>query len=270
MSKNRYSYELPDHKVEHTTIGITHLLIDPQAQRSLSESRAKGIARAIVPSALGSLTISQRDNGDRYIVDGMHRRRAAQLAGIEVMEAEIHYGLTQQQEAVLFLIKNRESQAPNAADQYLVGLTAGVPVYVDLQGVLNQMGLSIGKNSSANTLCCTQGLLTGMRQYGAGVVLQALRVAEKIWGRNQRTWDGTLVCGLVELLGKHGESIDEERLVSQLAKGGTPDQWVGKAITYSAMLPVSASGANGRKMGFVLAAMAEYNKNLRIVSRRLV
>ena len=130
----KYAYELPKHRVEHgISIPIDELKIDDKAQRTLNEARARSMANNLVPEALGTIVVSQRANGDRYIVDGMHRWHASKLTDIPELIAEVHHGLDQQEEAVLFLIKNRESSKPTPLDEYKIGLTAGLPLFVDTE-----------------------------------------------------------------------------------------------------------------------------------------
>lgn len=128
MPKARYTFELPTHNVEYgQEVSVSDLNIDPQAQRTLNERRAQNIANNMVREAIGSIIVSKRDDGDLYIVDGQHRWRACVLAGISTIRADVHQGLTQPEEAILFLIKNRESHKPRPIDEYHVGLTGGVP-----------------------------------------------------------------------------------------------------------------------------------------------
>ena len=105
----------------------------PAAQRTLNQTRAKGIFKNLVTEALGTLIVSQRANGDYYVVDGLHRKAGCEMAGIAQIACEVHEGLDQQEEAILFLIKNRESSKPNALDGYNVGLTAHLPLFTDTE-----------------------------------------------------------------------------------------------------------------------------------------
>ncbi|MFF3977187.1 ParB N-terminal domain-containing protein [Streptomyces sp. NPDC001828] len=130
----KYAYELPEHRVEHgVCIPVEDLKIDEKAQRVLNEPRARSMANNLVPEALGAIVVSQRTNGDHYIVDGMHRWHVCKLTGIPEIVAEVHHGLDQQEEAILFLIKNRESSKPTPLDEYKIGLTAGIPLFVDTE-----------------------------------------------------------------------------------------------------------------------------------------
>src|SRR4051812_32748181 len=99
----------------------------------------------------------------------MHRNRASELEGISTIVGEVHHDLTVQEEAILFLIKNRESNKPNALDEYKVGLTAGLPLFVDTEKVLQAHQLDIG-STSANGVGAVAGVLRIVDTYGPEIL----------------------------------------------------------------------------------------------------
>lgn len=227
MAKSRYPYTLPTHPVDYgVTLNIADLKIDPQAQRTLNEKRAQTMADTLVPEAVGSIVVSERSDRTRYIVDGMHRARAEELLGMTTIVGEVHHGLTQQEEAVLFLIKNRESNKPQAIDEYKVGLTAGLPLFVDTDRVLRAHGLDIG-TTSVNSVGAVAGVLRITDDCGPEVLDRVLTVAENAWGRTSSTWDGVLLGGLGIFFDRHGDLVNDKDLAMKMAKAGTAQQWIG-------------------------------------------
>lgn len=246
MSKSRYAYWLPTHEVDYgVTVAVADLKIDPQAQRSLNEKRAQMIADALVPEALGSIVVSQRPSGEYYVVDGMHRKRVCELVGLDTMTAEVHRGLTQQEEAILFLIKNRESNKPNALDEYKVGLTAGLPLFVDTDKVLDAHGLEMGSTTSSS-IGAVAGVLRITENYGPEVLDRTLTVAEGAWGRAATTWDGMLLGGIGMFLGKHGDVVNDADLAMKIAKTGPAGAWVGKVHALASGGGLHNSGTGSR------------------------
>lgn len=259
----KYQYVLPNHKITHSKIDIADLDVDPNAQRSLNENRAKAMARNLVPGALGSLVISERDDGRRFIVDGMHRRYACQVNGITKVAAEIHHGLTVQDEAVLFLIKNRESAKPNAFDEYKVGLTAGLPLYVDTESVLKVHNLSMG-STSVNSIGAVAGVLRVTDVYGPEVLDKTLTVAEMAWGRSAATWDGMLLGGIGMFLGRHGEQVDDlSELATKIAREGIAQHWVSKVVTFASAGGTQHTGTSNRVSTMYDLVVKAYNKGRR-------
>lgn len=221
----RYPYKLPEHRVEHgVEIPVADLKTDEKAQRTLNERRAMSIANNLVPEALGTIVVSQRDNGDRYIVDGMHRWHVCKLRGIPTLVAEVHHGLDQQEEAILFLIKNRESSKPMPLDEYKIGLTAGLPLFVDTDSALRRRNLSMG-STGTNVVGAVAGVLRITDLYGPETLERTLAVAEGAWGRTKETWDGMLLGGIGMFLGRHGDEVDDKVLAERLGKKDPAFRW---------------------------------------------
>jgi hypothetical protein len=243
---SKYSYELPEHPVQYgVTTAISELRIDPDAQRMLNEQRAQKIADNLVREALGSLVISRRPDRSTYIVDGQHRWRVCQLVGIEKIACEIHDGLTQQQEAILFLIKNRESAKPNAYDEYRVGLTGQLPLFVDTDEVLRAHGLKMGATST-NSIGAVAGVLRITENYGPEILDRTLTIAEMAWGRSAGTWDGMLLGGIGLFLHKYGDLVNDVELAKKIAKVGLAQIWIQRVISVASMGGTQQTGTGGR------------------------
>lgn len=263
MARSRYTYELRPHHVDYgVELLVEDLKVDPQAQRTLNEKRAQGIAENLVREALGTIVVSKRSDGSHYVVDGMHRKRVCELVGIETAKAEVHHELTQQEEAVLFLIKNRESSKPNALDEYKVGLTAGLPLFVDTDNVLQKHDLEMG-STSANSVGAVAGVLRITETYGPEILDRTLSVAEDAWGRTASTWDGMLLGGIAMLLGKH-EMVDNDReLAMKIAKKGPAERWVGLVQSIASGGGLHHTGTGSRVTTCYQLLLREWNKGKR-------
>ncbi|MFG2847785.1 DUF6551 family protein [Kitasatospora sp. NPDC048296] len=134
MSTKDYSYGIPDHPITYDKIDPRFIKFDSRAQRNLNKARAMAIAEKLVPTALGTPIISQREDG-QYAVDGMHRVYACQLllagkvtVSDEVLQAvqsitcEVHSDLSMANEASLFIIKNKESSKVGPNDEFRIGV----------------------------------------------------------------------------------------------------------------------------------------------------
>lgn len=258
----KYSYWLPEHRVETEVLQVEDLLFDPQAQRSLNERRAQYIADNFVPEAVGTIVASRRQNGKLYTVDGMHRTRVLQLKGITTVMAEVHYDLDQTEEAILFLLKNRESKGVQPLDEYRIGLTAKIPLFVDTEKVVQAHGLTVG-NSSANSIGAVQGILHITDTYGPEVLDRVLSVAAAAWDHTTDTWNGMIIAGLGMFLGKHGASVVDKELASKLAKAFTAQQLVGKIHARSTDSGTKFSGTGNRTFTSYSVILEVWNKGRR-------
>ncbi|WP_234336820.1 DUF6551 family protein [Streptomyces xylophagus] len=241
-------------------IPVDQLKTDDKAQRTLNKKRAMGIAANLVPEAIGTIVVSQRANGDRYIVDGMHRWYVCEISDIPTMVAEVHHGLNQQEEAILFLIKNRESNKPNPLDEYRIGLTAELPLFAATESALKRRGLSMG-SASPNTVGAVAGVLRITDEYGPEILERTLAVAEEAWGRTKETWDGMLLGGIGTFLGRHGDDVVDAQLAEKLGKKGTAFVWRTRVSNLTTDGGLHHSGTGSRVSMCYQLIVTEWNKN---------
>ncbi|MFD3681022.1 DUF6551 family protein [Streptomyces sp. NPDC058613] len=263
----KYVYELRKHRVEHgVMIPVEVLKIDEKAQRTLNEARARSMANHLVPEALGTIVVSQRENGDQYIVDGMHRWHVCKLASIPELVAEVHHGLDQQEEAVLFLIKNRESSKPTPLDEYKIGLTAGLPLFVDTESALHKRNLSMG-STGTNVVGAVAGVLRITELYGPETLERTLKIAEDAWGRTKETWDGMLLGGIGMFLGRHGDDVDDKVLAERIGKKDPAFRWRANITALASAGGTRHSGTGSRVSTCYTLLVTEWNKGRRVEKR---
>ncbi|MDX3182518.1 DUF6551 family protein [Streptomyces sp. NPDC052071] len=263
----KYAYALPKHHVEHgVSIPVDELRIDDKAQRTLNEPRARSMAANLVAEALGTIVVSQRSDGHRYIVDGMHRWHASKLTGITELVAEVHHGLDQQEEAVLFLIKNRESSKPTPLDEYKIGLTAGLPLFVDTESALRRRNLTMG-STGTNTVGAVAGVLRITDLYGPETLERTLRVAEDAWGRTKETWDGMLLGGVGMFLGRHGGEVEDGPLAAKIGKKDPAFRWRANITALASAGGTRHSGTGSRISTCYTLIVTEWNKGKRAENR---
>ncbi|MER5197750.1 DUF6551 family protein [Streptomyces sp. NPDC002755] len=267
MPKARYNFELPAHQVDYgVEVDIKDLKLDAQAQRTLNERRAQHIADHLVAEAVGTVIVSKRSNGDLYLVDGQHRARACTLANVKTIRAEIHHDLTQAQEAMLFLIKNKESHKPRPIDEYHVGLVGGVPLFVDTQRILEKHNLTLG-STSVNGVGAVSGVLNITERYGADILDRTLTVAETSWERSPETWDGMLLGGIGMFLGRFGDLVDDKELAKKIQDMGTAAKWRSEILSLSSRGGFNHSGTGSRTVTAFRSVVNAWNRGRRASNR---
>ncbi|MCY0938522.1 DUF6551 family protein [Streptomyces sp. H34-S4] len=246
-----YTLDIPDHQIIQARIDPNELKFDENAQRTLNKLRARKIADNLIPTALGTILVSERSDGSMYVIDGMHRAYACQLAakdgvkGAASIFAEIHKGLTLQHEASLFIIKNRESAKVSPLDEYKVGKTAGHALYLDTERVITAHGLRMG-NKSSNQIRGVKGVVRIVELYGPDILDQALTIAEAAWKRTPETWDSIILTGLAMVLHKHSDVVKPADLAIKLGRGSEAYHWLGKIRTAATGGGAHGDGTGGR------------------------
>ncbi|MGW0531557.1 DUF6551 family protein [Streptomyces sp. NPDC003032] len=271
MSGKDYSYAIPDHPIEYAPVDPTSIKFDSRAQRNLNKPRARVIGENLVPTALGTPILSQREDGYQYAVDGMHRVYACQLilAGevkvseqvreaIRTIHCEIHLGLSMANEASLFIIKNKESSKVGANDEFRIGVLAGHPLFVDTNVVLEKHQLKVGSRS-ANGVRGIKGILSVVEDHGPEVLDQSLAIAEEAWGRGPDTWHSVTIGGIATVISKHPEVVKHKELALRLGRQGGPLVFKSKIQTIATNDNTRADGTKGRLKAAHLAVASVWN-----------
>lgn len=102
----RHPIELPKYRLERVKIGDLEVdYAPPHANgyaRQLSIVRLNWLRRHWDPMACGALTVSRRDSGLLYLIDGNHRRVVAFEMGMNELPAVVFSGIDRAREADLY------------------------------------------------------------------------------------------------------------------------------------------------------------------------
>ncbi|WP_055531242.1 DUF6551 family protein [Streptomyces graminilatus] len=275
MSGKDYSYDIPDHPIEYIKVDPMTIKFDPRAQRNLNKIRAQAIAEKLVPTALGTPILSQREDG-LYAVDGMHRVYACQLIqsgkvsvseevrkAVQTITCEVHSGLSMANEASLFIIKNKESSKVGPNDEFRIGVLAGHPLFVDTNTVLEKHQLKVG-SSTANGVRGIKGILSIVMEHGPEILDLSLTIAEDAWGRTPDTWHAVTIGGIATVMSKHSDELNPSELAQKLKRQGDPTAFKAKIQTIATNNNTRADGTRGRLKAAHLAVAAAWNANRRV------
>ncbi len=244
---------------------VSELRIDPEAQRGLKPARIKAMAGRFDPDRLGYIVVNRRDDGCYYVVDGQHRVATMRMIGWgdQKVPCEVFHGLTQKQEADLFLHRNNRI-AVGTLDKFRVRLTAGDPVAVAIDKIVKQVGLSISNNVGPNKISAVDALeriYLGARiadkTKGATALAKMLMAICSAWGTESRNFERPVILGIGLLFIRYSK-INLDRLVERLT-----------AVTGGAVGLVSKARALNEAEGGALgpcvarAIVTLYNRGLR-------
>jgi hypothetical protein len=244
---------------EITMVNVAELKVDESYQRPLDPTRVKKMSADYRPELEGTIVVSVRGDGSKYVVDGWHRVTCARTVDQQYsIGATVHHGLTVQQEADLFRMHNENRKPVTALDDYRACLVVGVPDAVAVREVLTSLGMDVGTSASATKVQAVLQLRSIVRmgnsiEHGKALLEEVLTIINEAWpvAPGPDKWNNQILKGLAVFLVKY-EDATHERTVKRLSKV-TPS-WLlanGKAL----------SGAKSQP-NVALAVLNEYNHGL--------
>lgn len=214
-----------DPKYAEDDLAVSDLTIDPRVQRAVLDPRkVRKIISEFNPQALGRVTVSLRDNGDRVILDGWHRweavREMTDNAG--TIPCRVFRGLNFDQEAQLFLDLNQTNQ-PKVHDAWRIRVNKGEPLAVAVTGILTQFGWTIATQAGEgrfNAIAVAERVENLSRQMEAepGLVHATILVITRAWGTNRHGVKGPMFEGIARFIAEHAKNgnFDIQTLISKL------------------------------------------------------
>jgi hypothetical protein len=211
-----------------------------QSQRPLDEKFAKSIADDFDPDKYGTLSVTMPNGkGIYHIIDGQHRKRAAEIALGEgqAVPCQVFNATDPARAAELFDEINSNRKALKTIDLFKVRVTAGDEDHVAVMKIVKANALSIQESArrSDKSICATAALLAVYRQQGADVLDVTLKVLQATWGMDKNAVVAPLLRGYGQFLAEFVRKVNLQRLHETVARNHTPGRFVGAAKTYREM-----------------------------------
>jgi hypothetical protein len=202
-----------------------HLPVDPLKvdfayQRPLNRAKVREIVAEFKPSSLGTIHVSQRDDGSMWIVDGQTRVAAVQtkFTTPQTCRCLVYTGLSLAEEAELFYQLNSGKQVTQVY-RFRARVLAGEAVASDIVAIAGKHGLSVGKG---NGLACVRALETIYKGLGKGSRVgpqnldYVLGIAVAAYGHGNMP-DSQVLMGVALLTERYWGAVDDARLVKKIA-----------------------------------------------------
>jgi len=255
-----------EHDSEFRQVLVSDLAIDPEAQRVVSVPWVKARIQKFDADQLGYIVVNKRSNGKMFIIDGQHRVELLRAVGWgdQGIHAEYFEGLTQAEEASLFISRN-DRKAVRPIDKFRIAVTAKDPVACDISRIVNEHKLIISDQVETGRIVAVAALKKiydggGIVSKNDGPVALAntLKIILLAWGNQASSLNGKIIqgIGLVQL--RYNGKLEQKTLTEKLAPfpGGAPGI-IGKARAMREM--------RGRPMDHCVASIVVdiYNKGRR-------
>lgn len=206
------------HKSDVRRLSVSTFVIDPRVQRPLDRRRVGKIAAELNMDALGTLTISERDNGDYVVIDGQHRTEALKEAGQGAfrVSCRVFSGLTLQDEAAMFRLLNNTAK-PQYLDQFRVRVIEGDPDAVRVNSIAKRHGWRIEQSGHSGCMASVQAF---ERVYLMDEVAaeKTLSTVTRAWGHDSSSADGRVLEGIGLVYVRYNDSVAVDELIDRLAR----------------------------------------------------
>ncbi len=156
----RYNLEMRNAPGEFVMLDKAELEVDPAYQRTrINQRRVDALTWAWDWVACGCLIVALRDDNKWFVVDGQHRKLAAdQRPDIRELPCLVFETTSRREEAVSFLAINQGRVGVGSLDRYRAQLLAGDKTAFAVEAMLKSTGHRAGDKASARMVSCVQCL----------------------------------------------------------------------------------------------------------------
>lgn len=246
-------------RAETRWVRLGDIQFDERYQRvnAMNRKSINDIAKNFNVAAVGTLDLSQREDGSLWCMDGMHRWHGmVKRFGLDTMaRCVVYHGMTLQDEALRFWMQTKRTNI-GQVHQFSGRLLSGDEKAISLVALLESVGLEAATNGG-QTERKFKAISTAeqmIKAYGVDGFMRILRIACGIRADNGRAPDIVLLKAVEQLLLRF--DLDDARLTSVIA---TLDWNVFRQRVWN-------MARLGTAPGWDIAAMAlhaEYNKGRR-------
>jgi hypothetical protein len=156
----RYAWTIKNKPGDFLMVPTKELEVDHAYQRDqINERRVQELSRAWDWVACGCLVVALREDNRWFVVDGQHRKLAAELRGdIPELPCLVFETAGRREEALGFLTINQGRASVGCLDRYKAQLLAGDKTAFALETLVRGTGHRFGDKASARTVSCVQCL----------------------------------------------------------------------------------------------------------------
>lgn len=200
---------------------IADLNIAEKYQREVIDSHVSGIEGSFVDEAFGLPTVGVREDGSKWVVDGMQRTAALKEMGYTHVECEWFESEGDAHEALVFLLKNNYKRM-KSHELFKARLAAGDEETVAIYQAIRQAGLGVRgvevKPKPKHVFQAVSSAKAAFKIGGPSLVTRSLCVMKSAWGdQHDDAFKGDLMNGLA-LCMHHVPEVRDEILLRAMSK----------------------------------------------------
>lgn len=199
------------------------LYLDMAYQRDINDNKVKLIMKNYNQNAVGVVTLSMRENGDLYIIDGSHRVEALRRMGLgnSDLNAIVFFDLSIQDEAELFVLLNENRTKPKRSDLHKASVSSNVSLAKDIDAVLASLNLHIGNKPGDGTVRAISTVYKVSEKIGLDNFKKVMTVLVDANGTHSKFLQSEYITAVAVILAKF-KNVDLTRLTVAIASIGDP------------------------------------------------
>jgi len=215
-------------------IAVGDLLVDDSYQRSIEGGASRKLITKIAENWDWRLCLPllvSRRAGELYVIDGQHRKEAADLRGdIPHLPVVVFDFDDPKAEAELFVAANRSRRQMSKLDDFHAAIVAGDKKAVAVNDVVTGAGLAVARIAAWQYWKPGEVVFVGaiqrlLHSQGTPVVAQALGMMGRAFAGSTLVGGGAIFEGLVTFVQQRARDekpVDEDLMTSVLAGVGIP------------------------------------------------
>jgi ParB-like nuclease domain len=246
-------------------IKLESLLIDERYQRSTETPRSRNIIYGMVKCwdwrLCQPLSVSRRNDGCLYVVDGQHRLSGAQERGdIPYLPCVITSHSDHADEAETFVALNCRRQKLSQGDIFSASLASGDPHAQEVAEIVARAGLTFARHNNptcwkAKQIFCGPAIMAALRVHGKDVVSNALVALTEAYPTQIMARAATLLKALYLIYSEDAKrpGFDPDRFIEALGSVNQTD-W----LEYAQMARKQSPALSTRE-AYAQAFMEQYD-----------
>lgn len=197
------------------------LILPPEYQRPLKEHLVKRIMREFNPYEFLVLLVSQRMDGNYYLIDGQNRIEALRRMGWldQNVDCLVFRGISLEQEAHIFWYTTKNRLAIRPAERFRAQLVSREADAIWINATVESYGFTLNLTSggvrAVSALDCIGAIERVIATYGRVVLMETLEVMRDSWRNGSQKIQGNAMIGLSRFIRRYqnNERYDRRRLV---------------------------------------------------------
>jgi hypothetical protein len=189
------------------------LQVDSRYQRLLDEGRANGMAKGFDYSAIKTINVSERPNGDLFITDGQHTVGAAIACNIAKLPCYVCKIASVALEAHAFDLINGGRKSVSAWFRHRAKVAAGDKGAVAIQGIIDSFGIKLVEKGYGRMKCNAIGSIYQLA--GKKPTTESLANLRgtfdfilKTWGgEHEKSFSGRFIMGVGRFLQNNRHNV---------------------------------------------------------------